>query len=82
MYNKNGLKYFMYNTTINNFSYMELPIELRMLIWNLAHTYPIIKCFICDKVLINFQFQINNTNNNENYSIINGLTKCNKCYID
>lgn len=82
MYNKNGLKYFMYNTTINNFFYMELPIELRMLIWDLAHTYPIIQCFICDKVLINFQFQINNTNNNENYSIINGLTKCNKCYID
>ncbi len=82
MYNKNGLKYFMYYTTHNNHSYMELPIELRIYIWDHAHIYPIIQCFICDKVLINFQNQINNSNHNENYSIVNGRTKCNNCYID
>ena len=82
MYNKNGLKHFMYYTTNNYFSYMELPIELRIIIWDLAHIYPIIECFICDKVLINFQNKINNSNDNENYSIVNGRTKCNNCYND
>lgn len=82
MYNKNGLKYFIYNTTINNNKYMELPLEIREIIWDKAHIYPIIQCYICDKVLINFSIAINNTNHNENYSIINGITKCNKCYVD
>uniref|UniRef100_A0A6C0AXR2 Uncharacterized protein n=1 Tax=viral metagenome TaxID=1070528 RepID=A0A6C0AXR2_9ZZZZ len=82
MYNKNGLKHFMYYTTYNDHSYMQLPIDLRILIWDYSHIYPIIQCFICDKVLINFQSQINNSNNNENYSIVNGRTKCNNCYID
>jgi len=82
MYNKNGLKYFVYNTTINNSSYMELPIEIRQYIWDKSHIYPVIQCYVCDKVLINFNIAINNTNHNENYSIINGITKCNKCYVD
>ena len=59
MYNKNGLKYFMYNTTINNTSYMELPIEIRQYIWDKSHIYPVIQCYICDKVLINFNISIN-----------------------
>ena len=82
MYNKNGLKYFMYYTTINKNPYMELPIDLRIIIWDHAHIYPIIQCFICDRILINYQNQINNSNNNENYSIVNGRTKCNNCYND
>ena len=82
MYNKNGLKYFIYNTTINNISYMELPIEIRQYIWDKSHIYPVIQCYICDKVLINFNIAINNTNHNENYSIINGMTKCYKCFVD
>lgn len=82
MYNKKGLIYFMYNLTINNNSYMELPLEIRQYIWNLSHIYPVIQCYICDKVLINFNVAVNNTNHNENYCIINGLTKCNRCYID
>ena len=82
MYNKNGLKFFIYNTTINNNKYMELPIEIRQYIWNKSHIYPIIQCYICDKILINFNIAINNTNHNENYTIINGLTKCNRCYFD
>ena len=82
MYNKNGLKYFMYNTTINNSNYMELPIEIRQYIWDKSHIYPVIQCYVCDKVLINFNIAVNNTNHNENYTIINGLTKCSKCYVD
>lgn len=82
MYNKNGLKYFMYNTTISNINYMELPIEIRQYIWDKSHIYPVIQCYICDKVLINFNIAVNNTNHNENYTIINGLTKCSKCYVD
>jgi len=82
MYNKNGLKYFMYNTTKNKNRYMELPLEIRQEIWKQSHIYPIIQCYICDKILINFNIAVNNTNHNENYSIVNGLTKCNNCYYD
>ena len=83
MYSKNGLKYFIFHTTINKFNkYLELPLEIRELIWDKAHTYAYIQCYICDKILINFNVAINNTNHNENYSIINGLTKCNNCYLD
>lgn len=82
MYNKNGLKHFMYYTTINNNKYMELPIEVREIIWNQSHVYPVIQCYICNKILINFNVAINNSNHNENYSIVNGIVKCNKCYID
>ena len=83
MYNKNGLKYFMNITTINNEKkYMELPHEIREEIWNKSHIYSTIQCYICDKILINFSVVINNSNHNENYSIVNGLTKCNKCYVD
>ena len=82
MYNKNGLKYFIHHITVNNFSYMELPIDLRIYIWDYAHTYSNIKCIMCDKVIINFPVQINYINNNENYTLVNGSTKCNNCYID
>ena len=82
MYNKNGLKYFMYYITKNNNKYMELPLEIRQYIWDKSHIYPIIQCFIWDKVLINFNYAINNTNHNENFNIINGKTKCNICYLD
>ena len=60
MDNKNGLKHFMYYTTTNGNSYMALPIDLKILIWDYAHIYPIIQCFVCDKVLVNFQNPINN----------------------
>jgi len=82
MYNKNGLKYFIYKITKNNIKYMELPIEIRQYIWDKSHIYPIIQCYICDKILINFNIAVNNTNNNENFSIINGLTKCSNCYLE
>ena len=82
MYNKKGLKFFIYNITKNKNKYMELPIELREIIWEYAHTHSIIECFICNKVLVNFCIAINNTNHNDNYLILNGLPKCNKCFID
>ena len=84
MYNKNGLKYFMHITTINNQNnFMILPIDIRQLIWYSAHIYPVIQCFICDKVLINFSINVDDIENtSENYTIINGITKCNKCNID
>lgn len=82
MYNKEGLIYFMNIITINNEkNYLELPFELRKIIWNFLHTYPYISCYICDKLLINFEIRIDKIVN-ENYSIINGLTKCTKCFVD
>ena len=82
MYNKKGLIYFMNIITINNQKkYLELPIELRKIIWNFLHVYSYINCYICDKLLINFEIRIDKINT-ENYTIINGLTKCNKCFID
>jgi hypothetical protein len=83
MYNSSGIKYFMYITSLNNELY--LPIEIRRIIWDKCHLLKIIQCFICNKVLINFNVNIlhkENENSHENYSIINGIAKCNKCFID
>lgn len=78
-YNIEGLKYFIYNITKNNKVYLNLPIEIRQLIWNLAHRYPYVECYICDKVLINFEINTFNNLQTENFSIINGISKCSSC---
>ena len=83
MYNPEGLKYFIYITSLNNQHY--LPIEIRKIIWEECHIIKIIQCWICNKVLINFNYSIlyhDHENCADNYSIINGITKCNKCFID
>ena len=85
MYNRNGLKYFMQITTYNNSNVdIILNQDIRKLIWKYAHYYPYIQCYICDKVLMNLNININidNTYITENYSIINGLTSCNTCRLD
>jgi len=79
VYNQNGLKYFIYNITKNNKYYLEIPLEIRMLIWKYAHNYPYIQCYICDKILINLEINIFNNLQTENFSIVNGLTKCSAC---
>ncbi len=78
-YNLEGLKYFIYNITTNKNKKLELPREIRRLIWKFAHYYPYIQCYICDKVLISFEINTSNNLITENFSIINGLTKCSQC---
>jgi hypothetical protein len=78
-YNVEGLKYFIYNITINKNQQLELPEDIRRLIWELAHNYPYIQCYICDKVLISIEINTSNNLVTENFSIINGLTKCSQC---
>jgi len=78
-YNLEGLKYFIYNITTNKNKKLELPREIRRLIWKFAHYYPYIQCYICDKVLITFEINTSNNLITENFSIINGLTKCSQC---
>jgi hypothetical protein len=78
-YNKEGLKYFINNITKNSIIYLELPIDIRKLIWKFAHDYPYIQCYICDKILINLEINIFNNFDTENFSIINGITKCSTC---
>jgi hypothetical protein len=78
-YNKEGLKYFINNITKNNNIYLELPIEIRKLIWKFAHDYPYIQCYICDKILINLEINTFNNLQTENFSIINGISRCNSC---
>lgn len=78
-YNLEGLKYFIYNITTNKNKKLELPEEIRRLIWKFAHYYPYIQCYICDKVLISFEINTSNNLVTENFSIINGLTKCSQC---
>lgn len=82
MYNKSGLKYFLYNTTKNKKIYLELPEDIRKHIWKYAHTYPYLNCYVCDKVLITLNINIERISNIENYSIVNGLSKCSDCFID
>lgn len=81
VYNKDGLKFFIYNITNNknNTKYLELPLDIRKLIWKYAHNYPYIQCYVCDKILINFEINVFNNLHTENFSIINGLTKCSSC---
>jgi len=81
-YNPNGLKYFMHILTDNNEkdkNYLLLNRDLRQLIWNHAHDYPYISCYICKSVLINFKINIYNNLYTDNISIINGICKCNNC---
>ncbi len=83
MFNYAGIKYFIYITSLNNKLY--LPIDIRKIIWEEYHLLKIIKCLICNKVLINFNVNIlhkDDENSIENYSIINGIAKCNNCFID
>ena len=75
-YNVQGLKYFIYNITINKNQKFELPEDIRRLIWKFAHNYPFTQCYICDKVLISIEINTSNNLVTENFSIVNGLTKC------
>ena len=88
-YNLSGLKYFLYITTKckenlqykHNFTLPYLPIEIRKIIWEQYHTILNINCYICDTLLINFRI-LAEPFSGENYSIINGVARCYKCYID
>ena len=51
-YNINGVKYFIYNTTLNKKDYLILPEDIRRLIWNYAHDYLCIYCYVCEKILL------------------------------
>ena len=83
MYNRNGIKYFMYISTNNNSNQdIILHEDIRKIIWNYAHIYPFIQCYICDKILINLNVNVDNTYITDYYSIINGLTSCNGCRPD
>ena len=50
-----------------------------MLIWKYAHYYPYIQCYICDKILINFEINTDTNLETENFSIVNGISKCCSC---
>ena len=86
--NKYGLQYFMYLTTLDSFNNNKnkyyLPVEIRKQIWYHCYLLKIIQCYICNKILVNFNLNIYQNLNKtvENYSIINGNAKCNKCFID
>lgn len=79
VYNIEGLKYFIYSFTLGNNYYLIFPEDIRRLIWKHAHNYPFIQCYICDKVLINLEINTFNNIQTENFSIINGITKCSRC---
>ena len=50
-----------------------------MLIWKYAHYYQYIQCYICDKILINFEINKDTNLETENFSIVNGISKCCSC---
>ena len=79
VYNQKGLKYFIYNITKNNKYYLEIPLEIRMLIWKYAHCYPYVQCYICDKIVLNLNIDMEIINSTENYSIKSGILECNNC---
>ena len=78
-YNINGVKYFIYNTTLNKKDYLILPEDIRRLIWNYAHDYLCIYCYVCQKILLKLEINIFKNLETENFSIINGITKCSTC---
>lgn len=82
--NINGLKYFIYITTLNkdNF-FIFLPVEIRHIIWNYSnYLYKKIKCYYCNNILFIFKNHIENTFVNENCQFINGRIKCIECFYD
>jgi len=82
MFYRNGIIYFInMSSSCNN--YIHLPIDIRRIIWNYCHDVDKLTCIICEKILVNFNINILDKNNYiENYTIINGLAKCNTCYND
>ena len=78
-YNIDGLKFFIYNTRINKRKYLELPEDIRKLIWNYANTYLCIQCYICDEIIMNLEINIFKNIQTENFCIINGISKCYTC---
>lgn len=80
MFCKNGIKYFINLCSLNNNMY--LPIEIRKIIWEYSHIVQVIKCIICKKILVHLNINMLYKNDEliENYSIINELAKCDKCY--
>ena len=60
-FNKNSIKYFIYILSCGkNLPY--LPREIREIIWDKYFTYPIINCMICNKILLNFNVYILDSN--------------------
>ena len=80
-YNKQGLIYFMNIISLNSSNYY-LPKEIRIIIWDFAHIVDMIQCYICNKILINFNMKVHELLNIENYIIYNGYARCNNCFID
>ena len=78
-YNIDGLKYFIYNVTKNTNMNLELPEDIRKQIWKFAHNYSYLDCYICNKVLITFEINTHNNLFTENFSIINGISRCSEC---
>lgn len=81
-YNKDGLKFFINKCTINtdiNKQYMILPEDIRRLIWNYLHKKPFIECFICNTILVRFEYDIREDINTENIVQFNGYSKCIAC---
>ena len=79
-YNILGLKYFIHISSLIN-THFYLPIEIRKIIWEKYHTVLKINCYICNTILVNFKI-LNEPYSGENYNVINGIGKCNKCFID
>ena len=81
MFYRNGIIYFVNMCSSNNKMY--LPKDILNKIFNYYHDINKLTCIICEKVLIDFNINILNNNNDiENYSIINGNAKCNNCFND
>ena len=59
MYNKRGIIYFInILTSCKDQKFLEMPIEIRELLWKYLHQYPYLSCYICNKILINFDIRI------------------------
>ena len=81
-YNVDGLKYFLYNITNNRKYYMCMPTDIRRLIWKYSHDYNNLKCYICNKLLLDCNINIFNNLFTDNFIIINSISTCVTCDSD
>ena len=79
-YNSQGLKYFLYLSTINSEKYyLCLPDDIRRIIWRMAHNLPFICCHFCYRILLSVNINTLDDTISEYLTIQPGIISCQEC---
>ncbi len=82
MLRNKGLKYFMNLCTLNcddDKEYMILNEDVRKVIWKFANTKLFLECYVCNKILVLLELNVEEDIITENLTLLNGISKCSEC---